>query len=74
MPASVKPFPKHTDFLAAVQKAQEAARAYYDSGDLLMTDADYDALLGRIEASVEANPEWDAAGLLTEVAAGVSTG
>ena len=62
------------DFDAAVASAHAAALAYYESGDVVMTDADYDALLGRIAATKAAHPEWDDRGLTSEVAAGVSAG
>src|SRR3954447_863021 len=62
------------DFAAAVERAQAAAKAYYDTGDVLITDADYDALLDRIAAAKKAHPEWDDGGLTTRVAAGVSGG
>ena len=62
------------DFAAAVGQAQVAAKSYYDTGDVLMTDADYDALLDRIAQAKKAHPEWDDGGLTTQVAAGVSGG
>src|SRR3954454_12657684 len=62
------------DFAAAVERAPAAAKAYYDTGDVLITDADYDALLDRIAAAKKAHPEWDDGGLTTRVAAGVSSG
>jgi DNA ligase (NAD+) len=61
-------------FDAAVASARTAARSYYDTGDVLMTDADYDALLDRIGAAKRAHPEWDDRGLTGQVAAGVSAG
>src|SRR3954447_18286796 len=61
-------------FAAAVEQARAAAKSYYDSGDVLMTDADYDALLDRVAAAKSAHPEWDDHGLTTRVAAGVSGG
>src|SRR5690349_3578840 len=62
------------DFAAAVAQARAAAKSYYDTGDVLMTDADYDVLLDRIAAAKQAHPEWDDGGLTTRVAAGVSGG
>jgi DNA ligase (NAD+) len=62
------------EFHAAVEQAQAAARSYYDTGDVLMTDADYDALLDRIAGAKKANPDWDDRGVTTRVAAGVSSG
>ena len=61
-------------FAAAVDRAQAAAKSYYDTGDVLMTDADYDALLDRIAEAKKAHPEWDERGVTTRVAAGVSAG
>src|SRR3954471_1791449 len=61
-------------FAAAVEQARAAAKSYYDTGDVLMTDADYDALLDRIAAAQEAHPGWADGGLTTRVAAGVSAG
>jgi NAD-dependent DNA ligase len=43
-------------FAAAVDQAQAAAKSYYDTGDLLITDADYDVLLDRIAATKKAVP------------------
>src|SRR3954449_8981471 len=62
------------EFAAAVERAQAAAKSYYDTGDVLMTDADYDVLLDRIAAARAAHPEWDDRGLTSRVAAGVSGG
>lgn len=62
------------EFTAAVDRAQAAARSYYDSGDVLMTDADYDALLDRVAEAKRAHPEWDDRGVTTRVAAGASAG
>jgi DNA ligase (NAD+) len=62
------------DFAAAVDRAQAAAKSYYDTGDVLMTDADYDVLLDRIAAARTAHPDWDDRGVTTQVAAGVSGG
>jgi DNA ligase (NAD+) len=62
------------EFAAAVGQAQAAASSYYDTGDVLMTDADYDVLLDRISAAKQAHPEWDDRGVTTRVAAGASGG
>jgi DNA ligase (NAD+) len=62
------------DFAAAVERARAAARSYYDTGEVLMTDADYDGLLDRIAAAKAAHPGWDDHGLTTRVAAGASGG
>jgi DNA ligase (NAD+) len=61
-------------FAAAVDQAQAAAKSYYDTGDVLMTDVDYDVLLDRIAAAKNAHPDWDDRGVTTRVAAGVSAG
>jgi DNA ligase (NAD+) len=58
------------DFTAAVGQAQAAARSYYDTGEVLMTDADYDAPLERIAEAKKAHPNWDDRGVATRVAAG----
>jgi DNA ligase (NAD+) len=62
-----------TSFDAMVEKAVEAANAYYHTGDMLMTDADYDALLDVISEISKINPDWDTRGLLSEVAAGTTS-
>ncbi len=72
--ATAEPFTSLDDFNVAVTTATEAAAAYYDTDTLKLTDAEYDALISRIEASVAANPNWDAEELLNAVAAGTSAG
>lgn len=62
------------EFDAAVQTASEAAQSYYDTDVMAMPDADYDALVERIESAKEAHPDWDDAGLTTAVAGGASAG
>src|SRR3954449_13134586 len=62
------------DFAAAVDQAQAAAKSYYDTGDVLMTDAAYDALLDRIAEAKKTHADWDDHGVTTRVAAGVSSG
>lgn len=61
-------------FARAVQSARQAATAYYDTDVLLMSDAEYDALVDTISAAKSSHPEWDDQGVLTEVAAGASAG
>lgn len=61
-------------FDADVKTAAQAAAAYYDTDTQLMPDAEYDTIIERIEAGVAANPTWNAQGLLTSVAAGMSAG
>lgn len=60
-------------YQSAVSRAIEAADAYYNGTDELMTDAEYDALLETIAGYEGANPE-DAIdhGLHTKVAAGTA--
>ncbi|MBB2948518.1 DNA ligase (NAD+) [Actinoplanes lutulentus] len=67
-------FVTREEFDQSVAEARKAAQAYYDSGDVVMTDADYDVLADRIAASLKANPDWDDQGVTTEVAAGSSAG
>jgi DNA ligase (NAD+) len=61
------------DFDNMVNKAIEAANAYYHTGEMLMTDADYDALLDVISQISKINPDWDTRGLFSEVAAGTKS-
>jgi DNA ligase (NAD+) len=68
------PFLSESDFDAAVVKAMTAAAAYYDTDAQLISDAEYDTLIERIEASIAIHPTWNAGGLLDEVAAGQSVG
>jgi len=62
------------EFQLAVVAAKRAAKAYYDTESLLMSDSEYDSLVDRISEAKEANPEWNDAGVLTQVAAGASAG
>lgn len=64
----------HEAFRVAVAQAREAAKAYYDTGALLMSDADYDTLVERIEHAHAQHPDWDHEGVLDTVAAGASSG
>ncbi|WP_137878449.1 NAD-dependent DNA ligase LigA [Microbacterium sp. 4NA327F11] len=60
---------------AAITRAQSAAAAYYAGTDLLMTDSEYDELLGEISQHEADHPEQVRDhGLFTQVAAGVSAG
>ena len=61
-------------FSALVARAREAAAAYYNGSDLLMTDAEYDALIEQIAAAKAEHPDWDDEGVLERVAAGAATG
>lgn len=67
-------FSSKAEFEQAVQSAQAAARAYYDTDAQLMADAEYDRLLERIEVAMTEHPDWSDEGLLDDVAAGVSRG
>lgn len=59
----------------AIDQAKEAALAYYDGSDEVMTDAEYDGLLSQILDYEQANPDDVIEhGLFTAVAAGVSVG
>jgi len=68
------PFTSKSEFTQALALAREAAKKYYDGEEISMTDAEYDILIDRITLSVEEHKDWDAQGLLEEVAAGVSAG
>ena len=63
-----------SQFDQLVQRARQAASSYYDTDQLLMTDAEYDALVERIGQAVQQHPEWDAEGLLDQVSGGASAG
>lgn len=63
-----------SEFDTAVKRAREAATAYYDSSALLMSDAEYDALVDEIAEAHAQHPTWDDRGVLTQVAAGSSAG
>jgi DNA ligase (NAD+) len=62
------------EFQQAVGVAKQAAKAYYDTETLLMSDSEYDSLVDRLAEAKQANPDWDDAGVLTQVAAGASAG
>jgi len=63
------------DYLAAVEAARKGAAAYYDTDVQTMSDAQYDELIEQIAAAEQAHPQWTASdGLLTQVAAGTSSG
>lgn len=72
--AAVLPYETREEFDTAVATASTAARAYYDTASVIMVDADYDLLVDRLAATVALHPEWDEAGVTTQVAAGVSAG
>ena len=58
-------------FESAVILAQDAARSYYESDSMDMSDAEYDALLDAIEKAHIAHPDWDDRGLTSKVAGGI---
>lgn len=74
MPTNAAAYATRDKFDEAVAIALDAAAAYYDGSHSTLTDAEYDHIVDRVTASVAAHPDWDAAGLLDAVAAGVSTG
>ncbi|HWM07017.1 MAG TPA: NAD-dependent DNA ligase LigA [Actinophytocola sp.] len=74
-PAVAAPFEAIEDYATAVAEIRAAALAYYQGADLLMDDADYDALLARVAATEAATPRWRVTDSPTEtVAAGVPIG
>jgi DNA ligase (NAD+) len=46
------------EYQAAIARVRTAAVAYYNSADLLMDDATYDALLARVTATEARWPQW----------------
>ena len=57
-------------FDKAVAHAQSAARVYYDTDRLEMSDNEYDDLVEAISAAQLRHPQWDDDGVLTQVADG----
>lgn len=72
--AAVAPYETRPEFDEAVDRAATAASAYYDTDTVTMVDADYDTLVDRIAATRDLHPDWDDHGVVTEVAAGQSSG
>lgn len=68
--------PQGQDIESLAHELRAAARAYYDTSDELMTDAEYDQSLALLEAATANDPAARAqvADLLDRVAAGQSTG
>jgi DNA ligase (NAD+) len=62
------------DYLKAVERAQQAARSYYVTDSLVMSDDEYDALTEEIETAGERYGWTEGAALLEEVAAGQGGG
>jgi DNA ligase (NAD+) len=74
-PAVAAPFDAIEEYAAAIARIRAASVAYYQSADVLMDDAGYDALLARVAATEAVRPEWKVEGTPTEtVAAGVPIG
>lgn len=68
-----EPFTAKKDYRAAIERARDAAKAYFAGDGLVMDDGDYDALMARITATEEAQPSWRAADSPTAaVAAGMA--
>ena len=74
MSKSSENFENQSAFDSAVEMASTAAKSYYDTDDMRMTDFAYDALVERIEAAVAVHPDWDDRGVVTAVAGGASVG
>ena len=68
------PYPTETEYLDAVARAESAAAKYYDTDELELDDAEYDALIARIATSETLQPEWRKGELTTAVAGGKSNG
>jgi DNA ligase (NAD+) len=64
----------HDEFLATVAKAEEAAKAYYDTETLTMSDAEYDTLVQDIELAADHFGWQEGNRVLEAVAAGSSSG
>lgn len=67
-------FENPADLHEAALAAGNAADAYYATEAQVMTDADYDALLDRVSATIAAHPDWATEAtdrILNRVAAGV---
>lgn len=64
----------HADYQNSIERATQAAGAYYDGYTPMMTDAEYDHLLSGIQGYELAHPDLVIShGLFTAVAAGVAT-
>ncbi|MCP2323537.1 DNA ligase (NAD+) [Hamadaea flava] len=57
-PAHAQPFYTHDEYSTAVAQARGASAAYFKGGDLVLDDADYDALIARIAATEAHHPGW----------------
>ena len=71
----MKPYPTLKELEEAVRLAIAAAQSYYNTGQTLISDAEYDHLIERIEASQSDFPNTEGVKeLLTTVAAGTVAG
>ena len=73
MPSTTS-FPTREQYEEAVTTALAAAQAYYNTDELVLDDATYDAILARLIATESEHPEWrrdDSP--VGKVAAGVAT-
>lgn len=61
---------ERNDYLSLIKKATEAADAYYNTDVELMTDAEYDAIIDRIQAYQEQHGWNEGNALIEQVAAG----
>jgi DNA ligase (NAD+) len=62
------------DYLTLIEKATVAAKAYYDTDNLIMSDAEYDNIIDRIQAYEDEYGWNDGESVLNSVAAGQSIG
>ncbi|GIJ71053.1 NAD-dependent DNA ligase LigA [Virgisporangium ochraceum] len=70
-----EPYPSEAEYGAAVVAIRGAAEAYYAGTDLVIDDAEYDALVARVAATEAARPEWTVeASPTVTVAAGAAGG
>lgn len=70
-----EPYPGEAEYGAAVAAIRAAAGAYYAGTDLVIDDAEYDALVARVAATEAVHPEWTVeASPTVTVAAGAAGG
>lgn len=62
-----EPFDTVAEYDAAIARITDAAAAYYSGPELVMDDADYDALMARVAASEREHPDWKPQESPTEV-------
>ncbi len=68
-PGQAIPFRTAKAYAAAADQARAAAAAYFTGGDLVLDDADYDALIARLSATEAAHPAWRLADSPTAIVA-----